>query len=78
MNLKSFGCSFIYGSDLLDTVRPPRASRPSRATWPSLYATSLGYNYQNYAQPGSGNLQIAERILSPLACKQLNYIYIKL
>jgi hypothetical protein len=57
MILKSFGCSFIYGSDLSDTC----------LTWPSLLAQHRGYNYQCHAWPGSGNLQILERLLSQIA-----------
>jgi hypothetical protein len=57
MTLKSFGCSFIYGSDLTDT----------NATWPALLATQLGYSYNCYARPGSGNLQIAERVLNQIS-----------
>ena len=57
MRLKSFGCSFIYGSDLADTNN----------SWPALQATQLGYSYKCYARPGSGNLQIAERILNQIA-----------
>jgi len=57
MQLKSFGCSFIYGSDLAD----------SNHSWPALLATRLGYGYKCYARPGSGNLQIAERVLNQIA-----------
>ena len=57
MQLKSFGCSFIYGSDLADTNH----------AWPALLATQLGYGYKCYARPGSGNLQIAERALNQIA-----------
>ena len=57
MQLKSFGCSFIYGSDLADTNH----------AWPALLATQLGYDYKCFARPGSGNLQIAERVLNQIA-----------
>jgi len=56
MKLKSFGCSFIYGADLQDSTR----------TWPALIARKLGMDYECYAVPGSGNLQILEAILSQL------------
>jgi len=66
MNLKSFGCSFIYGSELSDNGGgSPTTS--SRLTWPAHLASHLGYKYLTYARPGSGNLQIAERVLSHLA-----------
>ena len=70
MNLKSFGCSFIYGSDLSDTGYDNLRARYSRHTWPAIYAYYLGMDYQCYARPGSGNLQIAERALSQLACNE--------
>ena len=57
MQLKSFGCSFIYGSDLID----------ANNAWPALLATQLGYGFKCYARPGSGNLQIAERVLNQIA-----------
>jgi hypothetical protein len=64
MNLKSFGCSFIFGSDLADAndwKNPLKSS--SNNTWPGLVANKLGYNYQCYALPGAGNLQIVDRVL---------------
>ena len=64
MNLKSFGCSFIFGSELADAGRGFQNPAPSKYTWPAHLAAHLGYNYQCYARPGSGNLQIAERVLS--------------
>jgi hypothetical protein len=57
MILKSFGDSFIFGSDLADT----------NSTWPALLSTQLGYSYKCYARPGSGNLQIAERVLNQIS-----------
>ena len=67
MNLKSFGCSFIFGSDLSDinnTLIPPVASN---LTWPAHVAKHQGYNYQCLARPGAGNLQIAEEVLNHAA-----------
>ena len=61
MNLKSFGCSFIFGSDLADDGRGKRYATPSKLTWPSLLANKLGRDYSCHARPGSGNLQILER-----------------
>jgi hypothetical protein len=61
MNLKSFGCSFIFGSELNDAgLRPEDASK---LTWPAHLANNQGYDYICYARPGSGNLQIAEKVL---------------
>lgn len=63
MILKSFGCSFIFGTDLADDGRNGRYATGSKLTWPALWAKDLGYEYQTYARSGSGNLQILERIL---------------
>lgn len=59
MKIKSFGCSFIYGSDLGDEDY----ITPSQLTWPALYSKKLGHEYECHARPGIGNLQIAEKIL---------------
>lgn len=65
MRLKSFGCSFIFGTDLSDHDKNPL--RPfSELTWPAHLARHLGLQYECFARPGSGNLQIAERVLSHL------------
>jgi hypothetical protein len=64
MKLKSFGCSFIFGSELADEGRDLPIPTPSNFTWPAYLARYLKYDYQCYARPGSGNLQIAERVLS--------------
>ena len=61
MKLKSFGCSFIYGSELSDN---PYIYKYSDLTWPAILAKRLGYDYECHARPGSGNLQIAERVLN--------------
>jgi hypothetical protein len=64
MDIKSFGCSFIFGSDLPDDGFGTAYATPSKLIWPALYAQHLGYGYKCYARPGSGNLQIAERVLN--------------
>jgi hypothetical protein len=61
MKLKSFGCSFIYGSELSD--ENTQRICPSRKTWPALLAQHLGYQYECYALPGAGNLSIAQSVL---------------
>ena len=53
MKLRSFGCSFVYGTDLSSPMR----------TWPALMSQQLGLGYQCHAEPGLGNLQIMESIL---------------
>ena len=71
MKLKSFGCSFIFGSDLSDINQKLLSENPvghfSHLTWPSYMANYLGYEYECHARPGSGNLQIAERVLNQLS-----------
>lgn len=63
MKLKSFGCSFVFGTDLADDGRNRPYATGSRLTWPALIAKHFGYAYETYARPGSGNLQILERLL---------------
>jgi len=63
MILKSFGCSFIFGSDFPDTSSDNFRIGYSHKTWPALYAKELDYSYQCYARPGAGNLQITEKVL---------------
>jgi hypothetical protein len=74
MNLKSFGCSFIYGSELSDEVLWDKSIRQlpkhSKSTWPAHLARHLNYDYLCYARPGAGNLQIAERALTHLATNE--------
>jgi len=70
MNLKSFGCSFIFGSELSDDGRNGPYATGSQLTWPAHLARHLGYKYLTYARPGAGNLQIAERVLSNLATNE--------
>lgn len=76
MILKSFGCSFIFGTDLADDGRNQRIPTASKLTWPSLLAQHLGYKYNCLARPGSGNLQIAERVLSHLDTTEPCYFVI--
>jgi len=64
--LKSFGCSFIFGSELLDSDIDSVICTPSQHTWPALVAKHLDFEYECYASPGSGNLQILERLLNQL------------
>jgi len=59
MQLKSFGCSFIYGTELADC-----SDSASQCTWPALLAQNLNYDYECYARGGSGNLRILEQVLS--------------
>ena len=62
MKLKSFGCSFVWGSEMADAD-----PYPSRCSWPALLAQHLHMPYQCMARPGGGNLLIAEQILNHVA-----------
>ena len=64
MVLKSFGCSFIFGTDLPEEGKTKFFASASLCTWPALIAKSLGWEYACYARPGIGNLRILERILA--------------
>ena len=67
MKLKSFGCSFIYGTDLADDGRGYLVASPSQLTWPALLAKDLNHSYECYARPGSGNLRTFEKILTQVS-----------
>jgi hypothetical protein len=67
MKLKSFGCSFIFGSELSDDRSNGENLVPSNLAWPALVAQHLNYEYKTFARPGSGNLQIAEQVLTQAA-----------
>lgn len=59
MILKSFGCSFILGTDLPDLATPDQFSS---LTWPSLLARKFDLPYRCYAGGGHGNLSILDRL----------------
>jgi hypothetical protein len=70
MILKSFGCSFIFGTDLDDSKKiliTQNKPVPSEFTWPALLAKDLGYQYKCFASPGSGNFKILEKTLTQSA-----------
>lgn len=66
MKLKSFGCSFIFGSELHDDGWGTAFATPSKHTWPALWAQHLDLPYQCYARPGSGNVRIAEQVINQI------------
>jgi len=74
MKLKSFGCSFTYGSDLADCDIPDWGA--SQTTWPALLAQSLNAEYECYAQPGIGNLQIYNSVLNHIPLKDSEFFII--
>ena len=73
MKLKSFGCSFIFGSELSDITN--RTKKYSQLTWPAISAQRLELDYACYAKPGSGNLQILNNVLDQVA-QHRNDVYI--
>jgi hypothetical protein len=62
-SLKSFGCSFIFGTDLND-VNLEHGQAPSQSTWPALIAKKLNLEYECWACPGQGNFKIYCDILA--------------
>lgn len=66
MKLKSFGCSFTFGNELPDSDW----NHPSQMTWPALLAKDLGLEYECYARPGSGNLQIMSTVFDQSYLKE--------
>jgi hypothetical protein len=66
--LKSFGCSFVYGSELEDSnielTDVVTGFVPSFKTWPALISKQLNLNYECYALPGQGNFKIYTDILA--------------
>jgi hypothetical protein len=66
MKLKSFGCSFIFGSELYLKAKDNNATGDhlSHDSWPSLVADHYQVPHENYAWPGIGNLRILEQILT--------------
>jgi hypothetical protein len=70
MLVKSFGCSFIFGADLSDQILSTNngnPGRPSQLSWPALFSKHQGHYHRCYAQSGSGNLAIADRVLGEVA-----------
>lgn len=63
MLVKSFGCSFVFGTDLPGQV----ANNPSQLTWPAVFSQQQGHHYRCHARGGIGNLAIADRILEEIA-----------
>jgi hypothetical protein len=76
MMLKSFGCSFVFGTDLSDDGRNGRYATFSRLTWPALLAKKLDMRYHSYARPGAGNLRILEQVLTHAATNEQDFFVI--
>jgi len=67
MRLKSFGCSFIHGTELSDQTFVGVRDMPSQSTWPAHLARHLNRQYRCFSHGGSGNLQILTRVLDQAA-----------
>lgn len=81
MKLKSFGCSFIFGSDLQDDGRNGPYATGSKLTFPALIAKAMGMEYLTYARPGASNLEILFWLLGEIASQEpalymINWTYI--
>lgn len=76
MLLKSFGCSFVFGTDLADSTTDPLYPRHSYNTWPALLAGELKLPYQCHAHGGSGNLSILDRILKNISISQPDFFVV--
>jgi hypothetical protein len=61
--IKSFGCSFIYGSELPGESFDEPGS-PSILSWPAVIAENLELNYECFASLGAGNFKIYCDILA--------------
>lgn len=69
MITRSYGCSFIFGTDLADEGRNGTYT-PSNFTWPALTAAKLQQPYVCRAKGGAGNLQILDCILRDAASNE--------
>lgn len=76
MKLKSFGCSFIFGTDLHDDGRELPWPTPSQHTWPALLAKEHAWEYACYARGGSGNLRILEQVLNQIVVDKDPALYV--
>jgi hypothetical protein len=63
MLIKSFGCSFVFGTDLPDQT----SVNSSQLAWPAMFSKKLGHHHLCYARAGIGNLAIADRVLQEVA-----------
>lgn len=64
MKIRSFGCSFIFGTDLPDAIESAKVRQASQLTWPALIAKKLKLDYKCYAHGGYGNLSILDKLMS--------------
>jgi hypothetical protein len=64
MILKSFGCSFVWGTELSDINA--KSKKFSQLSWPALIAKKKQAVYKCYARPGAGNFFILQSLLNQL------------
>lgn len=64
MKIRSYGCSFLDGSELENP----------KLTWPARIANTLALEHVNHAEGGSGNFRILHRILENTASKDLCFV----
>ena len=76
MRIRSFGCSFIFGTVLKDDGRNEPRARASQLTWPALLAQRLGVDYACDARGGSGNLHIADKVMMRATQERSDEIFI--
>lgn len=76
MVLKSFGCSFIFGTDLHDDGRDGPVATPSNVTYPALLAKKLDMEYRCHARPGAGNFEIANRVMNEIRDSEPSFFII--
>lgn len=74
MQLKSFGCSLIFGTDLQDDGRNGPRATASKYAWPALLAQHQHRDYHCYARPGAGNLQILDTLLGQIDDSDTVYV----
>lgn len=67
--IKSFGCSFIFGSDLDDCITANN-QKSSQLTYPALIAKYLNLDYSCRAKGGVGNFNIHLQIMNALSFRE--------
>lgn len=67
MKLKSFGCSFVFGTDLPNDGRYGPIATPSDHAYPVLIAKHLGLDWSCHARPGAGNFEILHNIMTEIS-----------
>lgn len=66
MKIRSYGCSFILGTDLADPTQ----------TWPAVAAQHLGWDHHPNGKGGGGNTLILDRFLFDLHLDEPDIFYV--